>query len=123
MPFPSDDDLYRNFAEGMDEVLVFEDKREQIQNGFTRGCYDLPAKKRPRIVGRHDNNGQPLVESYEKLTSDKISRIIADRIAYFHKEKKITKRLDLIDECEKALAKGRRGKYETGPLFLFWVPP
>jgi len=61
MPFPSDDDLYREFARGMDEVLVIEDKREQIQNGFMRGCYDLPDKERPRIVGRTDENGKPLV--------------------------------------------------------------
>ena len=97
MPFPSDDALYRDFAEGMDEVLVIEDRREQIENGFTRACYDLPARKRPRITGRLDDKGNILVEPFDPLTTDKIARIIAARIAYFHNDTEVKARLTFLD--------------------------
>lgn len=122
MPFPSDDALYRDFAEGMDEVLVIEDKREQIQNGFTRGCYDLPAKKRPRIVGRTDENGEPLVIAYESTTSDRIARIIASRIAYFHKSDAITTRLGFLDQCDNRLTKAGAVSTKRIPYFCSGCP-
>ena len=122
MPFPSDDALYRDFAEGMDEVLVIEDKREQIQNGFTRGCYDLPEKKRPRIVGRTDENGKPLVIAYERTTPDRIARIIADRIAYFHTSQAISNRLKFLDDCEKSLAKADTINTRRVPYFCSGCP-
>lgn len=122
MPFPSDDALYREFAEGMDEVLVIEDKREQIENGFTRGCYDLPAKKRPRIIGRLDENGKPLVKTYEKLTSDKIAQIIASRIAYFHKDVKISARLEFLDQVEIGVTMAAAINTKRVPYFCSGCP-
>ena len=80
MPFPVDEDLYRDFAEGNDEVLIFEEKREQIQNGFVRACYNMPADKRPRIVGRYDEAGEEILPPYMAMTSEKISHIIAERL-------------------------------------------
>mgnify|MGYP000002632726 CR=1 FL=1 len=122
MPFPSDDDLYRIFAEGMDEVLIIEDKREQIQNGFTRGCYDLPKSKRPRIVGRTDENGKPLVIAYERTTPDRIAKIIADRIAYFYTSPSIDERLKFLDDCEKTLAKADAINTRRVPYFCSGCP-
>ena len=34
MPFPVDVQTYTDFARGLEEVLVIEDKHEQIENGF-----------------------------------------------------------------------------------------
>ena len=122
MPFPSDDALYREFAQGMDEVLVIEDKREQIENGFTRGCYDLPVKNRPRIVGRKDDKGNPLVESFGNLTSDKIAQIIASRIAYFHKDEKISMRLKFLDDVDTGVAKAAEINTKRVPYFCSGCP-
>ena len=52
MPFPVDRETYREFAEGLQEVLVIEDKREQIENAIRHVCYALPEGRRPNIVGR-----------------------------------------------------------------------
>lgn len=122
MPFPSDDALYRDFALGMDEVLVIEDKREQIQNGFVRGCYDLPASKRPRIVGREDEKGNPLVLAYESTSSDVIARIIADRIAYFHKSDAIEARIKFLDKATVRLAKSDTVSTKRVPYFCSGCP-
>ena len=42
MPFPVDLQTYRDFAEGLEEVIVVEEKRDQIENGMRSACYDLP---------------------------------------------------------------------------------
>lgn len=122
MPFPSDDDLYREFAKGMDEVLVIEDKREQIQNGFMRGCYDLPDKERPRIVGRTDENGKPLVIDYKQTNSDRIARIIAERIAYFYTSSEIDSRLELMNNSQESIAKANSIHTKHVPYFCSGCP-
>ncbi len=103
MPFPSDDNLYREFATGMDEILIVEDKREQIENGFKRGCFHLPASKRPVIVGRLDENDKPLVPVTRELTPDIIAKVIAARLSRFHKDEKINRRLEQITTREKQM--------------------
>jgi indolepyruvate ferredoxin oxidoreductase len=122
MPFPSDDALYREFATGMDEVLVIEDKREQIQNGFTRACYDLPGRKRPRITGRTDDKGNPLVEAQVKLTSDRIAQIIASRIAYFHKDEKVKARLKFLHQADAKTASAASINTRRVPYFCSGCP-
>ena len=48
MPFPVDRETYREFAQGPKEVLVIEDKREQIENAIRNVCYALPEGRRTR---------------------------------------------------------------------------
>ncbi|MDG1231277.1 MAG: indolepyruvate ferredoxin oxidoreductase family protein [Pseudomonadales bacterium] len=98
MPFPVDVETYREFANGLEEILVIEDKREQIENALRRVCYDLAEGQRPRLVGRHDEQGQLLVDDVGDLNADKIARVVAARIAYFHTSNDITGRLNFLDQ-------------------------
>ena len=84
MPFPIDIQTYREFADGLEEVLVIEEKRDQIENGVRAACYDLPSERRPRLVGRKDEQGRPLVDNAKPVTADEIALVIAARIAHFH---------------------------------------
>ena len=59
MPFPADIETYREFAAGLEEVIVLEEKRDQLEQGVRTACYDMPSEQRPRIVGRLDEQGQP----------------------------------------------------------------
>ena len=47
MPYPADVETYREFARGMEKVLIIEEKRELLATGFREACYDLPAHQRP----------------------------------------------------------------------------
>jgi indolepyruvate ferredoxin oxidoreductase len=58
MPWPVDRDTYAEFADGLDDILVIEDKREQIENALRDVCYAWPESRRPRIVGRRDESGR-----------------------------------------------------------------
>ena len=84
MPFPADTQTYAEFAMGLEEVLVIEEKRDQIEHGVRAACYDLPEKRRPRVVGRVDEQGRPLVDNARPITADEIALVIARRIQHFH---------------------------------------
>ena len=115
MPFPADLETYGRFAQGLEEVLVVEDKRQQIENGLRSACYALAEAKRPRIVGRRDEAGQLLVDDLGDLSADKIARVIAKRIAYFHRSEAVAKRLGFLDRQARRVA-------ERPPLQLARMP-
>jgi indolepyruvate ferredoxin oxidoreductase len=84
MPFPVDLETYRDFASGLEEVLVVEEKRDLLEDGMRKACYDMPADQRPRILGRKDENGAPLLDNAKAITADEIALAIASRIHHFH---------------------------------------
>jgi indolepyruvate ferredoxin oxidoreductase len=80
MPFPVDEETYREFSNGLEEILVIEDKREQIENALRKVCYSLPGHLRPKITGRHDENGKLQVPNFGDLSPDVISRVLVGRL-------------------------------------------
>ncbi len=97
MPFPVDRDLYREFADGLGEILVIEDKREQIENAMRSVCYALPDARRPRIVGRLDERGAKLVDDIGDLHPDKIARVLAGRLRPLHDSERLRARIAFLD--------------------------
>ena len=55
----------RHFAEGLEDVLVVEEKRPLIEEQLARLLYNSPA--RPRLSGKLDERGAPLVPSEGEL--------------------------------------------------------
>lgn len=104
MPFPVDEIAYRKFADGLEDILVIEDKREQIENALRKVCYALT--DRPRIVGRQDEHGELLVDEVGDLSADKISRVIAKRIRHLHDSERTRARIAFLDkQAERANAR------------------
>jgi indolepyruvate ferredoxin oxidoreductase len=122
MPFPVDTDTYRDFAKGLEEVLVIEDKREQIENGLRQACYALSETDRPRVVGRYDEQGDLLVDTVGELTADTIARIIARRIEYFHSNERVKARIAFLDKQLEANAKRETSKLSRLPYFCSGCP-
>src|SRR5690606_23975444 len=52
MPWPLEPSGVRSFCEGLDEVLVVEEKRAVIENQLKEQLYNWHTAKRPRIVGK-----------------------------------------------------------------------
>ncbi|WNC73617.1 indolepyruvate ferredoxin oxidoreductase family protein [Thalassotalea psychrophila] len=80
MPFPADLETYREFAQGLEQVIVIEDKREIIEKAMVQACYDLPEAQRPQILGRHDEHGNILLSNSGNITTDDITRALAKRL-------------------------------------------
>lgn len=77
MPWPLDPLAMREFCSGCEKVLVIEEKRPVIESQLRDALYSLPDALRPRIVGKGDEHGQPLLSDIGELTSVEIARVIA----------------------------------------------
>jgi len=77
MPFPTDLETYKEFALGLESIIVIEEKREQIENGIREVCYRLPQNQHPKIIGRRGYDNSSLLNNYGELTVDNISQALA----------------------------------------------
>ena len=76
MPWPLDKTAVRDFAQGLDEILVVEDKRPLLEGLVKEALYDLP--NRPRVIGKRDAEGNPLLpETGIVLSSHIVKAVLA----------------------------------------------
>jgi indolepyruvate ferredoxin oxidoreductase len=78
MPFPLDGEVVREFARGLKEILVIEEKQPFLERLVKDELYNLA--ERPIVVGKHDEEGRPLVKPDGELGSDSIAQVIGTRI-------------------------------------------
>jgi len=78
MPFPVDAGALAELTEGLDEVLVVEDKVTFLEDHLKAALYGRPHP--PRIVGRHDPDGRPLLPARSSLGAEDVARALAGRI-------------------------------------------
>jgi indolepyruvate ferredoxin oxidoreductase len=79
MVHPVDRDVVREFARGLDDVLVVEEKRSFIESQVRDALYDLP--DRPRVLGKHGADGAPLVPVDGELDADRLIVTLARPLA------------------------------------------
>jgi len=60
--------------------MVIEHKRPLIETQARAALYDLPAHARPRIIGKTDENGNPLLSELSALSVAEVALAIADRL-------------------------------------------
>ena len=103
LTWPLECDGIREFADGLEEIVVVEEKRALIENQLKEQLYNWDADKRPHIIGKFDETGDWILPSAGALTPARIARVIAKRIARFHTSPRIAERLAFLDAKEKAL--------------------
>ena len=123
MSWPLEPQGARRFAEGLEEILVVEEKRQVIEYQIKEELYTWEAGKRaPRVVGKFDDNGewsraegQPagswLLPAHYEHSPAMVARAIAQRLSKLKMDvalgSQFRERLAFIDLKEKALAKPR----------------
>jgi indolepyruvate ferredoxin oxidoreductase len=118
MPWPLEPEGVRHFAEGLEEILVVEEKRQIVEYQLKEQLYNWRDDVRPRVVGKFDEKGEwmrPhgdwLLPAASELTPAMIARVIAKRIERIGltpnaaDAKQIRDRVDWINAKEAALAK------------------
>ncbi len=78
MLYPVEPTIVEEFAEGLDEIFVIEDKRPFLELFIKELLYNSP--HRPRIVGKTDESGQILLPSHGELSADAIARALFQRL-------------------------------------------
>lgn len=69
-----------DFCEGLDEVIVVEEKRPLIESQLKEIFYHIPASNRPRIIGKTTESGEPFLPSIYEFNSQKIAAALAKRL-------------------------------------------
>ncbi|TCL71144.1 indolepyruvate ferredoxin oxidoreductase [Rhizobium sp. BK251] len=80
MPWPLEPEAVRHFSEGLEEVLVVEERREIIENQIKQQLFNWRSDVRPRIVGKFDEHDNPYLSLSAALTVGAVARAIAGRI-------------------------------------------
>jgi len=121
MSWPLEPQGARKFAQGLEEILVVEEKRQLIEYQIKEELYAWrPDQRPPRVVGKFDDNGewshaagQPagtwLLPAVYELSPAIIAKAIASRLAKLGMDQQLggryRERLAFLEFKEKALAK------------------
>ena len=137
MSWPLEPQGARRFAEGLEEILVVEEKRQLIEYQIKEELYNWKEGVRaPRVVGKFDDSGewsrsggQPagtwLLPAHYEHSPAMVARAIAQRLEKLGLASQLgsqfKERLAFLDFKEKALAKPRVGSVRQ-PYFCSGCP-
>ena len=108
MSWPLEPVATHAFAEGLEEILVVEEKRSILEDQLTSQLYNWPVERRPQVIGEFDQQGNDLLPNLSELTPAMLAKVIAARINRFYRDEIIDKRLALYKKKEKALTQPRK---------------
>ena len=81
MVWPLEPLALRAFGEGLDEILVVEERRAVVETQLKEQAYGWPAGRRPCIVGKADETGAALLPEGGVLTPRLVAQALAQRLA------------------------------------------
>jgi indolepyruvate ferredoxin oxidoreductase len=100
MPWPLEPRSLLQFAHGLEEILVVEEKRGLIEPQIKEMLYGWKDAVRPRVVGKSDDSGHAwhgrgsrLLSPLADLSVAQVERVIADRLAQWVSTPSIRQRL------------------------------
>ena len=109
MTWPLEPQGIRAFCEGLDEVLVIEEKRPVIEPQIKEQLYNWQGGKRPRVIGKFDRDlpdepGDWLLPSYAELNPAQIGRAISTLLRrHGLVNERLESRLRLLADLEKRI--------------------
>jgi indolepyruvate ferredoxin oxidoreductase len=116
MPWPLEPDSVREFAQGLEEILVVEEKRQVVEYQLKEQLYNWRDDVRPHIIGKFDDKGEWVAPRGEWLLTSKadfsvsqVARVIASRVSRLITDEKtcdlIRARLAFLDAKDAVLKK------------------
>jgi indolepyruvate ferredoxin oxidoreductase len=99
MPWPLEPQGIREFAQGHERLLVVEEQRGLIEEQMAAILY--PLDERPRLLGKFDEQGRPLLPVDGELNADLIAETLAERLLAMNPPE------DLAEHLQQALARLR----------------
>ena len=94
MPYPLEAETVKEFAQGLEEILVVEEKRSFLELFLKEALYN--ERESPRIVGKRDEAENPLVPASGELDADTVTEILARRLASRVPEALLAPRLGIL---------------------------
>ena len=103
LTWPMDPVGAKAFCEGLDEILVVEEKQPVMENQLRALLYEAPADRRPRIVGEFDENGADLLPAKVGLESHQIAKVIATRVLKMSDDPGLREVLTRVEQCQASI--------------------
>jgi indolepyruvate ferredoxin oxidoreductase len=101
MTWPLEESGARGFAEGLQDVLVVEEKRGFIEDQLVRILYNMDASRRPSVVGKRDESGAMLLPSEGELTPTVVAAALVSRLRRLgHQSPVLEQRLARLEAFE-----------------------
>jgi indolepyruvate ferredoxin oxidoreductase len=102
LAWPLDTEAARAFAQGLEEVLVVEDRRALLEPQLRDALYHL--SERPRVVGKRDEKGRPLLSELTELDAGQVLRALSRRLPEGFRTEWMRARLAELDALERGTA-------------------
>jgi indolepyruvate ferredoxin oxidoreductase len=80
MPWPLEPQGVREFAVGLEEILIVEERREIIENQVKQELFNWRDDVRPRIFGKLDDHGKRFLSFTEELSVGGIATSLSERL-------------------------------------------
>ena len=139
--WPLEATITREFAQGLQEILVVEEKRQVIEYQLKEELYNWRPDVRPNVLGKFDEvegdssggewsqanpSGNWLLRANADLTPALIAQAIAKRLKKLGVPADIVARMDtrlaVLDAKERAMASGSTGGADRQPWFCSGCP-
>ncbi len=128
MTWPLESQGVREFADGLEEILVVEEKRQLIEYQLKEELYNWREDVRPRIIGKFDEKGEwslPhgdwLLPAAGELAPAQIARVLATRILRLGDNPEIAARLATLEASRRIHARAPLG-FERQPHYCSGCP-
>ncbi len=79
MPIPFNPSTVRDFARGLSEIVVFEEKHPNVESLVKDALYNQ--SHHPLVIGKFDEHGQTITPGYGSLTADNLIEAIRGRLS------------------------------------------
>jgi indolepyruvate ferredoxin oxidoreductase len=103
MLYPHDRSSFRAFGQGLEEVLVVEEKLPFLETALRDALYGTADA--PRIVGKRDEHDAPLLAAESDLDADAIAVALASRLGGRVRSESVDARVALIEARRAATAR------------------
>jgi indolepyruvate ferredoxin oxidoreductase len=111
------------FAEGLQDILVVEEKRGFVEDQLVRILYRTAAANRPSVVGKRDDTGAPLLPSEGELTPTMVAAAIVARLRRLgHNSPALEQRLARLEALDKPASSAAAAKLTRTPYFCSGCP-
>ncbi|WP_091743094.1 indolepyruvate ferredoxin oxidoreductase family protein [Phenylobacterium immobile] len=121
MVWPAEPVGMREFAQGLQTLLVVEHKRSFVEEQVRAALYDMPGEHRPKVIGKFDEAGQPLLSQLSALSVADIAQAIAPRLPQGAHSAGVQAYLDQVAAAQAAAANDAAGQVRK-PFFCSGCP-
>ena len=101
VPWPLESDGVNRFAEGLETILVVEEKRSLVETQLKEQLYGRA--NAPKLVGKKDEENNVLLPAWGALDANQIAVIIGRRVLRYAEDSEVAARLKQLEHAQAVL--------------------